>query len=105
MTEKITMVKTLLDNDPMATDELVTVYLTLAEDKIMQRLYPFGQPESAEAMPEKYGILQCELAVRLFLRRGGEGETSHNEDGVSRVYASADDVDLLNRVTPFAKVV
>lgn len=104
MVSKIKMVQTLLDNDPLATDELVSVYLTLAENKIMQRLYPFGQPEELADIPEKYGILQCELAVRLYLRRGGEGETSHNEDGVSRVYGSVDDSDLLGRVTPYAKV-
>lgn len=102
--EMITTVKALLDNDPTATDELVEVYLNLSQNKILARLYPYGFEDEAE-VPSRYHLTQCELAMRLFLRRGGEGENAHAENGVSRQYPTVDDSDILNRVVPFAKVV
>ena len=99
--EKINMVKGLVDNDPAATDEVVANYLDLAANKMIARLYPFGQKNT---LPEQYDLTQCELASRLFLRKGGEGEISHNENGVNRSYGTVDDDDILSRLTPYAKV-
>ena len=50
-------------------------------------------------------MLQVKLAVRYFLRRGGEGETRHSENGIDRTYGSVNDEDLLSEVTSFAKVI
>lgn len=102
--EKITMVKALVDNDATATDDLIKVYLRLASNKMLERLYPFDADKEESDLPERYETIQCELASRLFLRRGGEGETNHEENGVNRTYATVDDEDLLSRLTPFAKV-
>ena len=102
--EKITMVKALVDNDATATDDLIKVYLRLASNKMLERLYPFDADKEESDLPERYETIQCELAARLFLRRGGEGETNHEENGVNRTYATVDDEDLLSRLTPFAKV-
>ena len=102
--EKITMVKALVDNDATATDDLIKVYLRLANSKMLERLYPFDADKEESDLPERYETIQCELAARLFLRRGGEGETNHEENGVNRTYATVDDEDLLSRLTPFAKV-
>ena len=102
--EKITMVKALVDNDTTATDDLIKVYLRLANSKMLERLYPFDADKEESDLPERYETIQCELASRLFLRRGGEGETNHEENGVNRTYATVDDEDLLSRLTPFAKV-
>lgn len=102
--DKVTMVKTLVDNDPVATDELVNVYLQLASGKMLERLYPFCTDKDDSDIPSRYDSIQCELAARLFLRRGGEGETSHEENGVNRVYGSVSEEDILSRLTPFAKV-
>ena len=103
-TEKITMVKALVDNDTTATDDLIKVYLRLANSKMLERLYPFDTDKEDSDLPERYETIQCELASRLFLRRGGEGETNHEENGVNRTYGTVDDEDLLSRLTPFAKV-
>ena len=102
--QKVTMVQTLVGNDPVATSELVTVYLQLASSKMLKRLFPFDSTKTDSDIPESYHTDQCELAVRLFLRKGGEGETSHEENGVNRTYGSVDDEDILSRLTPFAKV-
>lgn len=95
--EKIAMVQTLVDNDSDATTALVNVYLNLAKSAILNRMYPFTVPESAD-VPSKYEVLQCQLASRYFLRRGAEGEASHNENGINRVYGSVNDEDILREV-------
>ena len=102
--EKIAMVKTLVQNDSAATDAVVTVYLSIAANKMLERLYPFDTDKGESDIPDRYATLQCELSARLFLRRGSEGENNHEENGVNRSYATVDDEDILCRITPFAKV-
>ena len=102
-TEAISIVKTLVGNDPAATDALVGIYLDDARAAIIRRLYPFGDTSDAD-IPSVYEMLWCKLAMRYFLRRGGEGETAHDENGISRKYGSVNDEDLLMEVTPYAWV-
>ena len=102
--EKITMVKTLVESDAEATDDVVSVYLTLACSAMLERLYPYDSTKEAEDIPSRYDTIQCDLAARYFLRRGGQGEINHEENGVNRQYASVDDEDILRKLTPFAKV-
>ena len=101
--EKIQYVQTLLGNDENATDSLVSVYLTKAEAAIFNRLYPFGIPDGA-TVPTQYETLQCDLALRYFVRQGAEGEISHNENGYNRTYQSVNDEDLLSEIMQIAKV-
>lgn len=100
--EAITIVQTLVENDPAATDAIVSVCLQDARAAIMRRLYPFGIPQNATAVPTEYELLWCKLAARYFLRRGAEGESAHNENGIDRKYGSVNDEDLLMEVTPYA---
>ena len=103
--EKITMAQTLI-GDEAATDALVSVYLFDAKSASMRRRYPFGTPANVtDEVEPKYEMLQVKLAVRYFLRRGGEGESRHSENGIDRTYGSVNDEDLLMEVTPFAKVI
>ena len=101
--EKITMAQTLI-GDTAATADLVSVYLEDAASAILRRRYPFGMPDGAIVEPI-YDMLQVKLAVRYFLRRGGEGEIRHSENGIDRTYGSVNDEDLLSEVTSFAKVI
>ena len=102
--EKITTVRTLVENDPMATDDVIVVYLKSARSAMLKRLYPLHPDRMDEELPDYYAMDQCELAARYFLRRGTQGETNHEENGVNRTYASVNDEDILQRLTPFAKV-
>lgn len=102
--EKTTLVRSLVENDPLATDELIAVYLDLARYAMLERLYPFDVEKDETDIPSRYDSIQCELAARYFLRRGGQGELTHEENGVNRSWGSVDDDDLLQRLTPFAKV-
>ena len=103
-TEAMTIVQTLVENDPAATSELLTIYLQDAQAAIMRRLYPFGIPQNATDIPQVYQLLWCKLAARYFLRRGAEGESAHNENGIDRKYGSVNDEDLLMEITPYAWV-
>jgi len=102
--EKIAMVKTLVESDPAATDSVVAVYLTLACNTMLERLYPYSANKDSGDIPTRYDTMQCELAARYFLRRGAQGENRHEEPDVNRSYGSVDDDDILKRLTPFAKV-
>lgn len=100
--EKIATVKALA-NESDLTDEIVTVYLAKAESSIGNRMYPFELPkengqEIPFEVPTKYEMIQCELACEYILRRGGEGEVSHSENGISRTYESANAEHLLREV-------
>ena len=102
--EKITTVQVLVENDPEATAEVVPVYLNLALHTMLERLFPFDHDKDETDIPSRYDMTQCELAARYFLRRGGQGEIQHEENGVNRTYGSVDDSDILARLTPVAKV-
>ncbi|MBS6475119.1 MAG: DNA-packaging protein [Clostridiales bacterium] len=99
--EKIKLCRNLI-NDVSVTDAQISTYLSVSQSRIIRRLYPF-EPELPE-LPSIYDMMQCELAVRMIARRGGEGEIGHSENGVSRSYASVDDEDILSRITPYIKV-
>ena len=98
--EKITMVKALCDE---TADETVSAYLNIAAQKILRIAYPYD--DSVSTVPAKYDILQVEAAVYMLNKRGGEGETAHNENGVNRTYESADlPASMLRSVVPMCGV-
>lgn len=103
--EKIINVQTLVQNDPKATDGVVSVYLSQAEKTLLNCLYrAYGTVPEGATLPPINEWDQVELASRYFLRRGGQGEDAHNENGVNRTYGSVDDQDILRRIMPYAKV-
>lgn len=77
--------------------------LESAEAAILARRYPFG---CADAVLEaRYTDLQFRIALDLYNKIGGEGQLSHSENGVSRVYESSwISEQLLNEVIPKAVV-
>lgn len=102
--QKITRVQTLLGNEAEVDSSTVTEYLSIAEEDIIQARFPFKIPEHYTLEPQFEGI-QCQLAARYIARRGGLGETDHNENGINRSWYSSDDREILAKVTPYAKVV
>lgn len=101
--QKITRVQTLLGNEAEVDSSTITEYLSIAEEDIVSARYPFGAPDFYE-MESQFDGLQCQLAARYIVRRGGLGETDHNENGISRTWYSSDDRELFARITPFGKV-
>lgn len=81
----------------------VSAYLTIAKQKILNRLYPF-KPDATD-VPVKYHALQCEIAAYLYNKQGAEGQLSHSENGVSRSYESGDVPEsLMRQITPYGRV-
>lgn len=102
--QKLDMVKSLLcDQKVPLCDDLLLRYIEIAGARIINKAFPYSN-EPVE-VPEKYEILQCEIAVFLYLKRGAEGETSHSENGVSSSYEDADiPASMLRSVIPHCGV-
>ena len=82
---------------------VLSTYLSLAKQIILQKAYPFG--DGSEDVPIKYHTTQVEIAAYLYNKRGAEGETSHSENGVTRTYEDGDiPPTLLQRISPLAGV-
>lgn len=100
--EKIAVLKTMVDSSD--TDEVLSAYLTIAGVKILARAYPYD--EGIEEVPKRYQTLQCEIAAYLLNKRGAEGQTVHDENGIKRTYESADVPEsMLSQITPYCGVV
>lgn len=83
-------------------ESILRAFLDLAGEKIINKAYPFESDEQHE-VPTKYHSLQVEIASYLLNKRGAEGETSHNENGINRSYESGSVPDsMLKGVIPFA---
>lgn len=97
---------------PEASEDELRDVLSSAMYLILQKRYPFGEyPEtiitvdgvetSVIQLENRYLDLQLRIAVELFNRIGVEGETSHTELGVQRVYSNGRlTPGLLEEVTP-----
>lgn len=94
--EKIAMVKIMTDE---TVDATISAYLKLAGEKILRHAFPYD--DSVDVVPAKYDMLHVDATVYLLNKRGGEGETAHNENGISRTYEDADlPRTMLNAITP-----
>ena len=97
--DKLQTLKTLIGVDDSEDDLLLTL-LSLAEGKILERLYPYDH--SKETMPTRYVGKQIEIAVYLYNKQGAEGQIVHSENGISRTYESADVPEsMLRGIAPF----
>ena len=101
--EKLEILKSLVDIVGDTKDKPLTVYLGLAAQKILQRLFPFDKEQ--REVPQRYAYRQCEIAAYLWNKRGAEGETAHSENGISRTYENADVPEsMVKDIVPFAGV-
>lgn len=95
--EKLTMLKAMVGNTD--TDEVLSVYLTLAGQKVIRKAYPYRT--DITEVPAEYECLQVEIAAYMLNKRGAEGQTSHSENGISRSYESADvPASMLKTIVP-----
>ena len=97
--EKITSLEALISPDT-AEQELLNQLIVLSEGIVLNRRYPLGAPEGA-TVPKQYEHIQLLIALELFAKRGAEGQTEHDENGIGRKYENAGVSDsLLRRITP-----
>lgn len=77
--------------------------LESAKNAILARRFPFAEPPPE--IPFRYIDLQFRIALDLYNKIGGEGQTGHTENGISRTWSSAwISKELLNEVIPFVGV-
>lgn len=89
-------------------DGIVSAFINISGQAIVNRAFPFATEKELEtiAVPIRYQMLQCEIAVFLLNKRGAEGQTSHSENGIGRTYENGDIPDsMLKQVVPFCKVI
>ena len=96
--EKLTMLTHMTDE---SDDGLLSSYLSLAEQVVLEKAFPFGNyPEN---FPSRYDGIQVEIAAYMINKRGAEGEIVHLENGVSRHWEDAGVApSLLRRIVPCA---
>jgi len=103
--DKITMLSKMIDDDNEEEDVL-GVYLDIAGDRILNRMYPYKESYDNLSVPDRYAMIQLNIAAYLLNKRGAEGEIQHIENGIHRNYGSADIPDaMLKDVYPFAQAV
>lgn len=98
--EKLEQLKLMTDE---ADESVLRAYLYQAAGKVIARAYPFRG--DVVEVPERYTQQQLEIAAYLISKRGGEGETGHTENGISRQYEAGSVPDsMLKGITPCAGV-
>ena len=103
--EKLSMLRVMVGqpNEGDWADDVLTSYLAIAGQKIINRAYPYD--DTVTEVPRRYGYLQCDIAAYLLNKRGAEGQVAHSENGVSRSYESADVPEsMLSEVVPHVGV-
>lgn len=89
---------------PEATSDERAVLIELSKETVLNRRYPFGYPDGTEVEP-RYVTVQLRVAMELYNRQGAEGQTSHTENGISRIFDTANiSPNLLKSIVPMAKV-
>lgn len=84
------------------SDELSLTYLDIAGEAITNKCFPFAREEMT--VPVRYKHKQLDIAVYLYNKRGAEGETKHNENGIDRSYESAGIPEsMLKGITPHGR--
>jgi hypothetical protein len=84
-------------------DSVLSAFLCLAESRVRNRLYPYGNGN--EVVPRKYRMKIVEIATYLLNKRGAEGETQHKEGDITRIYENGDIPDsMMEDIIPFVGV-
>lgn len=88
--EKLQYMKVMLDDKTDTNDSEYKVYLDLAKQRLLTHIYPFDQTKVE--IPQRYDMQHIELAVAIYVKKGAEGESSHDENGVRRTYKTEGEI-------------
>lgn len=103
--KKIVILRQMLEEDDTDAD-LLDVYLELAGQKILNRMYPFKENYDGLEVPDRYTMAQIKIAHYMLNKRGAEGQIQHIENGIHRNYGAADIPDgMLAEIVPYCQVV
>ena len=102
--KKIDMLRIMTGGD---TDvDILEVYLTLAAQKILNRMYPYMENYDDIEVPDKYAAVQLKIANYMINKIGAEGQIQHIENGIHRNYGAADIPDgMLAEIVPYCQAI
>lgn len=88
---KLQRIKVLLGVEGESEDTLLTEYLDMASDEILNWLYDrYDEVPEGTELPAKYDQVQIFAVMAGYGIAGAEGQTSHSENGISRVFKYPD---------------
>ena len=105
--QKLNRLKILLGPDVTDEDELLSEYLNIAKDEILNWLYiRLGTvPPDVDEVPTAYEQIQIMSVVAAYNIRGAEGQTKHEENGVNRIFVYEDLVKYIRtNVFPYVRL-
>jgi len=103
--KKVAMLRSMMGGDDEDSGVL-EVYLELAGNKILNRMYPYKENFDGMDVPDKYVMLQLKISCYMLGKRGAEGEIQHIENGIHRNYGDADIPEsMLSDIIPFAQAI
>lgn len=94
--DKLTMLKSLLNISDTSMDDKLGVYLSLSASEIVNWMY-INYPEvpSGKTMPSKYDTMQVYAVVAGFNAEGGENQYKHTENGIVREWHYTDMIEYI----------
>lgn len=105
MEKKVDMLQCMMPGDNM-DQGILEVYLELAGQKILNRMYPFKDNYDGLEVPDRYVAVQLKIANYMINKIGAEGQIQHIENGIHRNYGSADIPDgMMEEVVPFCQAI
>ena len=107
--QKLLTIKTLLDDGTgyLPSDGTLNTYITLSANEILAWKYHLvgGIPEDVTEVPSLDEGAQIYAVVAGYTHAGSEGEASHIENGVHRVFMYEDMIGYIrNHVLPYVRV-
>ena len=91
---------------PATGEGILGIYLDLAGDKILNRMYPYKDNYEGLEVPDRYVSIQLKAACYAINKIGAEGQIQHIENGIHRNYGDADIPEsMLKDITPYAQAI
>lgn len=102
--DKATMMALVKDATGEQDESVISRYLDLAGEEVLNRWQPYRDPSVDLVVPPKYHTNQVRIATYMLDKRGAEGETSHTEGGITRNYGASDiPSGYFNGIVPMAR--
>lgn len=94
---------------PEITNDDINVLLELSKGVILNERYPFGEYPLNDLgetyVEDRHKEIQVQMCIEMYNRRGSEGETQRNENGISRTYDTADiSKSLVGKILPKCEI-
>lgn len=96
----------LLMEDETVDAAILGLYIDLAEQKVLNRMYPYVTDYEGLEVPDRYVSAQLKIAHYMLNKRGAEGQIQHIENGIHRNYGAADIPDgMMAEIVPFCQAI